>query len=388
MSLTYCFFRLQVWNEPSSTIELGGCCPFWTGSARQYAELYAATHRAIAPEFTGGTVRIGAAVNGALSQEQCPPPGASEFDHCFDWHILTNISALGAPLDFVEFHWYGRQPALLPQVLVAEGSRTNGKLSVEGGLVAAGFPRTTPILLGEWSRFIPMYAMDATSAAFLACSLVGLNTVHPDNSDHAVEDSFVFSAGKVWSGQLENAPNLHAGVLWEAWHKLNTRSPLLLNTSVTIGGELGSCTDGGCCEFHALAASDGGAVVSVLLASYNSTGDPEAPRKPPPVGAPHDVTLRLTSLPWPATLVHWRQFVQTADGVAPGLRLARQGTMRAGAQGFEQQLSFNTNAYSVVEISKHVDVPRYVVSYVGLRTASPNSGHERWASRFYNLSIY
>ena len=167
-----------VWNEPSSTIELGGDCPFWTGSARQYAELYAAVYRAIMPEF-GAAVRIGAAVNGALSQEQCPPLGASVFDHCFDWHILTNISVLGVPLDFAEFHWYGRKPALLPQILVAEGARALGKLSLEGSLVAAGFPRSTPILLGEWSRFIPVYAMDAPGAAFLACCLVGLNRLHP-----------------------------------------------------------------------------------------------------------------------------------------------------------------------------------------------------------------
>ena len=158
----------------------------------------------------------------------------------------------------------------------------------------------------------------------------------------------MFAAGKVWNGQVENAPNLHAGVLWEAWQKLHTRTPLLLNASVVIAGG----AENGCCEFHVLAAS-GGDVVSLLLASYNSTADPEAPHKPPSVGASHEVMLRLTSLPWPGTKAHWKQFVQTdVRGAAPGLRLAREGTMRTGALGFEQQLSLSMNSYSVVEISE------------------------------------
>ena len=103
-----------------------------------------------------------------------------------------------------------------------------------GSLVAAGFPRSTPILLGEWSRFIPAYAMDAPGAAFLACCLVGLNSLHPANSPHFVEDSFVFAAGKLWDGKAPNAPNLHAGVLWQTWHDLQTKSPRMLNTTVTL----------------------------------------------------------------------------------------------------------------------------------------------------------
>ena len=93
--------------------------------------------------------------------------------------------------------------------------------------MAADFPRSTPVLLGEWSRFIPAYAMDGPGAAFLACCLMSLNGMHPSNGPHFVEDSFVFAAGKIWKGFTEGAPNEHAGVLWEVWQDLhaNCKAP-------------------------------------------------------------------------------------------------------------------------------------------------------------------
>ena len=110
-----------VWNEPSSTAAVSPCCPFWVGTARQYAELYAATYRAI-KAACNTTVRVGAAINGALSQENCAAGGwHAAVDHCFDWHILSNISAMRVPLDFAEYHWYGRRPVQLAWNLVGKG---------------------------------------------------------------------------------------------------------------------------------------------------------------------------------------------------------------------------------------------------------------------------
>jgi hypothetical protein len=158
--------------------------------------------------------------------------------------------------------------------------------------VAAGYPRTTPVLLGEWSRFIPAYAMGGPGAAFLACCLATINSLHPLNSQHAVEDSFVFSAGKVWDGKRPAAPNLHAGVLWQVWESM-VKTAQMLNTSVTVGGGPADDKASTCCEFHAVAASDGADTVRLLLANYNSTADDPESNALPSVGALHEVAVQV-----------------------------------------------------------------------------------------------
>ena len=350
-----------VWNEPSSTLNLDStccCCPFWVGTARQYAQLYSATYRAIKPVF-GDSVRIGAAVNSALSQHDCHHNGRKGTDHCFDWNILGNISQLAVPIDFVEFHWYGKQPVQLTWNLIGRGAgappNTGGALSLEDSLVAADFPRSTPVLLGEWSRFIPAYAMDGPGAAFLACCLMSLNGMHPSNGPHFVEDSFVFAAGKIWKGFTEGAPNEHAGVLWEVWQDLHAKTPRLLNTSLILGQPWSVSSDNdaaawlgpsSCCEFHAVSGSNGVDAVTLLLASYNSTTEPGD--RVPSVGATHTVAIRVDRLPWSGE-THWQQYAQAnGEGESPRMRLVREG--QTGSNAFDQQLTFNTNTFSVVKL--------------------------------------
>ena len=333
-----------VWNEPSSTVEISVCCPFWTGTAAEYASLYAKTRSAIRAEF--GAVRVGAAVNSALARSCAPGHG----HQCFDWHILGNISALGEPIDFVEFHFYGRSP----QQFAWNIWQRPGELSLEGSLLEAGFPRKTPILLGEWSRFIPAYAMDAPGAAFLGCCLASFNSMHPANSAHALEDAFVFAAGKVWDGKTAGAPNLNAGVLWQAWDELVKGTPHLLQSTVTLAGPDwghaavasadGGRANSGCCELHVVAASDGKAAVSVFVANYNTTVGGGG--RVPSIGAPHELLLRVANLP--CARVAWKQLTQQQDGRQPVLAVAAQGS--AAGPHFQQAVTVRGNAFSVVRI--------------------------------------
>eukprot|EP01043_Picozoa_sp_COSAG02_P074240 COSAG02_NODE_14776_length_1237_cov_1.318981_2_plen_201_part_00 len=197
--------------------------------------------------------------------------------------------------------------------------------------------------------------MGGPGAAFLACCLASLNTLHPANSDHNVEDSFVFAAGKIWDGSIANAPNLHGGVLWEVWHNLHTRWPHMLKATATMGlYKDGTASDSinRCCEFHAVAGWDGMDSLTVLLANYNDTTAPG--RRVPSVGLDLSVNLRVSHLPWPVgQRMHWQQYDQAngSPGQPPGMRLVREGTVLASTV-FEQRLVVGMNAFSLLRVAK------------------------------------
>ena len=64
-----------------------------------------------------------------------------------------------------------------------------------------GGNRSTLALVGEWSRIIPLYARGRPGSAFTACGLTYLSAMGAANSEHNVEQGFLFAAPFVWDGE-------------------------------------------------------------------------------------------------------------------------------------------------------------------------------------------
>ena len=74
-------------------------------------------------------------------------------------------------IDHVDIHMYGDSPLQLPWQVYAAPPDDDGPANWEDYFESVGLPRSTPIILGEWSRRIPHYAVDGPGGAYIMCGL-------------------------------------------------------------------------------------------------------------------------------------------------------------------------------------------------------------------------
>ena len=102
-------------------------------------------------------------------------------------------------IDHVDIHMYGDSPLQLPWQVYAAPPDDDGPANWEDYFESVGLPRSTPIILGEWSRRIPHYAVDGPGGAYIMCGLSLL-------ADMAEEDGDLDTAIAVLESALEENP--------------------------------------------------------------------------------------------------------------------------------------------------------------------------------------
>ena len=185
--------RWIVWNEPYYNVTAMG---WWTGTPDEYADLY----DAIATEVKAidSTADIGPCLN------------LEAFSHQF----MARIQTLDPqpPIDFVDVHMYGDSPLQFPWRVYAAPPDEDGPSNWEDFFEHVGLPRSTPLVIGEWNRTIPNYAVDAPGAAYIMCSLSLLaNLAEQPGGLHHVSMACLFAVGKLWHGTTTTPQTPTAG---------------------------------------------------------------------------------------------------------------------------------------------------------------------------------
>jgi hypothetical protein len=183
--------------------------------------------------------------------------------------------------------------------------------TLEGMLEDTGWPKDTPLLIGEWSRSIGQdYAQDVPGAAFLACGLVHLNDMGKHNSRglHNIEQAFVYASSKVWAGEGGACADLNAAMLWNVWSKMAVgellepkvaSTPHMLDVVLQLAEptpQSQAPTD----ELCALAGrtaegtTNAAPAINVLLGHYRGTSGTSNPS----ILSPFALTVDIISLPW------------------------------------------------------------------------------------------
>jgi hypothetical protein len=310
----------SIWNEPAVSPRISPTSPFWRGTAAQYACLYSASYSTIKTAFAD-EVRVG------------PCLGLGQFDR----DVLGNLTGnCASKIDFVDMHLYKRRPWDFGTCIPL----------AEQQLVSAGFSATTPLLIGEWSRQIPLYAQDIPGAAFVASALTTFNAVHPSNSNHAVERVFLFAAPFLWSGLPPYAAG-DAGVVWNVWEYMSRVTPVMVYSNFSD-----SQPPADCCRFSVLAGKSGkpnGASttteeVTLLVTYYNTT---DGSHKAPEQGHARWPVVLRAQLPWNGGAFSWEH--KTQDKGA-SLRVVDTGEGTGNLAAIATTLK--TNTYSVIRISK------------------------------------
>ena len=280
----------SVWNEPSSPFEDHEVSPFYVGTSADYEEMYYAVFKEIKHTRSatlGAKVRIGAAL------------GLDDFSTAFLAKLKTRPAAY-AGMDFIDFHAYPASPSTLEYQIWGKGAG-----SMEGQLTAAGWPKDTPILIGEWSRTIPLYAVDGPGTAFVASGLAHLNAMAPGNGAHAVERGFLYASQKIWDGAQSGAPDLNAATAMNWWARLAGGAgagaggaPPTMAMLQTTGSAL-PATKHDTVDFVVVAstaAGGGGDEVLLMASHYDTQGLPKGQK--PSAMACFPLELSVDNVPW------------------------------------------------------------------------------------------
>jgi hypothetical protein len=315
----------SVWNEPDGANNTA--YSFWCKGPDEYADLYAAVYLAVKgdPEV-GSRVRVGVALGsgGAFSYQvlrnlharsaRCRRHGAGPTNGTQQARGATKPAAANGTvarvgIDFVDHHFYVPQPYLM----VKETHAGPNGSTLEGMLADTGWPKDTPLVIGEWSRSIGQdYAQDVPGAAFLACGLVHLNGMGKHNSRglHNIEQVFVYAAGKVWAGEGGACTDLNAAMLWNVWSKMAVgellepkvaSTPRMLDVVLKLAKpppQSQAPTDELCAlAGTAEATTKAAPAINVLLGHYRGTSGTSSPS----ILSPFALTVDITSLPWGST---------------------------------------------------------------------------------------
>jgi hypothetical protein len=308
-----------VWNEPGNPYE-GSDSPFWCRPAGDFATLYRATYARLSSEF-GSRIRVGLPL--ALNN--------------FSTDLLRMLRGNGSSFDFVDHHVYAPAPSVIMWQVFARPER-----NLEKEIAAAGFPASTPINIGEWSRSIGLgYAQDPPGAAFLTCGLIYLNALGQAGDGafgtHHVEQAYVFAAEKVWDGRTPGAPDLNAGRVWQAWSQM-----VGLAEVATSGGRYPAGVDPAHSgdDLCILAAGGAGAnELTVLVSHYKADGTSQRPTTLPAF----PLNLALHGLPWPVW--KWEQWGDVQQG---SLRMLASGQQNGTQAALHLEMS--GNAFTVLNI--------------------------------------
>jgi len=198
-----------VWNEPGYNVNAQG---WWTGTPQEFAELYDAVVTEV--KRVDPSVHIG------------PSMDKGDFgDGFFEaWATINPRPAI----DHVDIHMYGDSPLQLPWQVYAAPPDDDGPANWEDYFESVGLPRSTPIILGEWSRRIPHYAVDGPGGAYIMCGLSLLADMAEQPSGlHHIKMACLFSVGKIWSGatQAPQNPTLGGVAMHVYGEQLAARTP-------------------------------------------------------------------------------------------------------------------------------------------------------------------
>ena len=293
----------EVWNEFYIV-------DFWNGNGAQAARLYEAISQAVHPVFPD--FMLGPSIN-------IPTGRAWELPRDFWCYAQTN----NLRIDFVAPHFYLPAPNLMKTRVYGDGQPApsqNGSLCRgaeatprpenhwEAYLKAYGYPGT-PIINAEWNRDGEKGVLcwnsgrrgdTVPAGAYVAGSLISLAEMHPENSDHNVIMSHLYSSrSQLFLGTGYKAP----GIGLMAYGKY-----LFGETPVRLSSSGGWNDNGHDMDLKLMAGrSQDRRRVNLLISSYDTST--AAKSCPTEVGANIEIDLHIDDLPWgdgPFTWERWR----------------------------------------------------------------------------------
>ncbi|QDZ25513.1 hypothetical protein HOP50_17g80550 [Chloropicon primus] len=312
----------SVWNEPSGGIEHSDYA-FYCKGPDDYAAMYIAVWNKAKAKF-GNRIRIGAAL------------GLDDFSRT----VVAQLKASNVGMDFVDHHSYPNTPSAIPyQVHVKPGGYNMEDIMAEGG-----FSKTTPIILGEWSRSIGLnYALDGPGASFIAASLIYIDDMGLQRSGgvHNVEQAYLFSSQKVWDGLKPDAPDLNAATVLNWWRDMVGR-PAMPST----GGRMPTATTND--ELAVLMAgpkAEGKDSNDALALIAHYEADKQKPsRVLPTTGLPFDLQVNLEGIPWQD--FKWTQYAKAPKAAS----LVEVASGKGKGPKVTLGLKMNRNSFSTLRV--------------------------------------
>ena len=293
---TYDIEFVEVWNE----FYIG---EFWAGDGTQAAQLYEAVYNACKPDFPD--VMLGPSINKPTSQQNRIP-----------WDFWDYVKDNEIPVDFISAHIYHKRPRMLEDRVYRQTDR-----SWEFLFSYVGLPADTPIVNAEWNRDGGCYntgkGQTIPAGAFVAGSLITMAGMHPQNSNHNLVMSHLFSArSQLWT---ESSQPKGPGVGIAAYAHLVENTPDRLSLTGPFS------TDDGV-DFRAIAGTNEDGTEVGLLVSYYDITNTDCPGNAD-LGPPISLELEVQNLPWGNGGFDWERWVHTSNGA---MTLAESGSGSGG----------------------------------------------------------
>jgi hypothetical protein len=334
----------EVWNEFYIS-------DFWNGDGIQAAQLYEAISQAVHPVFPD--FMLGPSIN-------FPNGPRWQLPRDFWCYAQTN----NLRIDFIAPHFYRPTPNLMNNRVHGDGQPARPQ-TVELCAGAEAVPRPEnhweayleaygyagmPIVNAEWNRDgngVSCYnngqrGDTIPAGAYVAGSLISLAEMHPENSDHNVILSHLFSSrSQLFQGDGYKAP----GIGLMAYGKyLFGETPVRLACS---GGWDDNDHD---MDLKLMAGrSHDRRRVNLLISSYDTSTATQCPTE---VGANIPVDLRIENLPWGAGAFTWERWRHTEKH-----RFERVGSGNGQNASFTSDEPLQLNALELYRLEFRGDIP-------------------------------